>query len=163
LTTKLTAKDTVINLGVFVLLFYLTFIIVPYIQTRETYSNAGKISSHFPVAIIENGKPAIVKWPDYENNVTLYKDKLISSPSQETYNLDGSESFTLRQDKQQRFNLKLNEEDYVFWAEYTIANGVVKPISFRFNGVFSVFWGAIVAFTGTPILNWLRMRYLSHH
>lgn len=163
MATKITSKEGLIALGVFILLFYITFITVPYIQTRETYNDGNKINKLFPVAVVRDGQPAIVKWADYENNVTLYKDKLISNPLNEKHYLNESETFILRQDKKQRFNLELNEEDYVFWAQYKIESGVVKPISFRYNGVFAVFWGFTVAFIGTPILNWLRKRYIARH
>ena len=150
---------TVQKLLIFVFLFGATFVVYPY-ATRQTYTGSSSVSSFFPIAILDYGTPGIVRWAEYQKNVDLYKDKIISTPIQEEYRLSELDFFRLSQEPNNVLNLSLHTEDYNFWAEYSINNGIVKPISFRYTGAFVIIGCFAVALIGTLMIGWVYKRYI---
>ncbi len=142
------------KLLVFVFLFGATFVATPYLVTRQTYTESGNVSPLFPIAIVDHGTPGIVRWYEYQKNVDLYKDKIISAPTQKEYKLSGVEYFTLSSAPNNVLNLSLHTEDYIFGAEYSVTNGIVKPISFGYTGAFVIIGCFAVALIGTPLIGW---------
>jgi hypothetical protein len=149
-----------ITLLIFVFLFGATSYFVPYFITHETYSESSRVDGRFPIAILDHGTPDIVRWREYQKDVDLYKDKIISAPIQEEYKLSELEFFTLASAPNNVLNLFIHEEDYNFWAEYSVNNGIAKPISFRYTGYFIIFVCFAVAFIGTPMIGWAYKRFL---
>jgi hypothetical protein len=156
-----TVGKLLIKLLIFVFLFGATFVAFPYLATRQTYTESSSVSPSFPIAILDHGTPHIVRWREYQRNVDLYKDKIISAPTQEEYKLSELEFFRLSSAPNNVLNLFIHEEDYNFWAEYSVNNGIVKPISFRYTGYFVIFVCFAVALIGTPMIGWAYKRYLS--
>jgi len=159
MATRLKFSEIAINLMIFIALFYGTFIVFPYVATMQHYSGSQDISPLFPIAVMEDGKPAIVKWPKYQLNPSYYQDKIIFTPLQSPCQLSEFEFFTLKRSENNSLKLHLMEEDYSFWATYSVDGGRVKPLSYRFTGAFVVMYCMLVAFIGTPLINWLRVRF----
>ena len=153
-----TLVESAISLCTFVGLFYGTFVLYPYIATSQKYEGLKNVSELFPVAIMESGHAGIVKWSEYINNPAAYKEKLIKVPSEEKFALSDHERFTLKSGRNNSLVLSLYEEDYNFFAEYSLENGIVKPLNFRFTGAFVVLNSILVALIGTPVIGWLRRR-----
>jgi hypothetical protein len=152
--------ETVGKLLIFIFLFGTTFVASPYLATHQTYTESSSVSPLFPIAILDDGTPDIVRWREYQENVDLYKDKIISAPTQEKYKLNELEFFTLTSAPNNVLNLSFHTEDYNFGAEYSVRNGIVKPISFRYTGAFVIIGCFAVALTGTPMIGWAYKRYI---
>jgi len=155
-----TVGKLLIKLLIFVFLFGATFVAYPY-ATRQTYTESSSVSSLFPIAVLDHGKPRIVRWREYQKNVDLYEDKIISVPTQEEYKLGEHEFFRLTSGSNNILNLSIHEEDYNFWAEYSVNDGIVKPISFRYTGAFVIIACFAVAGIGTPMIGWAYKRYIT--
>jgi hypothetical protein len=56
--------------------------------------------------------------------------------------------------------LFIHERDRNYWAEYSVSNGIVKPISFRAESPSVVFFAVPVAFIGTPLIVWAYKLFL---
>lgn len=156
---KSTYLDNLLDLLVSIFLLFVTVHLFPYIVTQEKYSNSKNVNPLFRIAIIKNGAPSIVQWSESEKNPENYKDKLIVNPTQDEYPLSEFEFFTLKKISDNCLILSVHEDDYNFWSAYLIINNSVQPKKFRFNGVFSVGYGFLIAFIGTPLLSWLRRKY----
>ena len=147
-----------VSLGVFCALFYGTFILFPYVVTSQNYSGSDNVSDLFPIAIIESGNIQIVKWRSYLEKPEEFKGKLLLVPSKGKLGLSENEHFTLEFGRNKSLVLSLYEEDYRFWAEYSVENGLIKPISYRFTGAFVILYCFLVALVGTQVIAWLRRR-----
>ncbi len=86
-----------IKLLIFVFLLGATSYVVPYLITHETYTESSRAYTGFPIAILDHGKPDIVSWHEYQKDVDLYKDKIISAPTQNKYKLSEDGTFKLRE------------------------------------------------------------------
>jgi hypothetical protein len=153
--------DKIINIVIFIVLFYGTFHAFPYIATFESYESSTNVNSLFPIATLENGEPRIVRWTEYSKNPSLYENKLITTPDEKKLNINEFEFFTLKAGSNGTLSLALYEDDYNFWSKYSIQNGVVIPISFRFTGAFVIAYCFLVAFIGTPLLGWALKYYIT--
>ena len=160
MTPRLKVSEIAINLLVFMGLFYGTFVAFPHVATMQHYSGAQNVSSLFPIAVMEDGKPAIVKWAQYQRHPAHYQKKIIFTPLQDRYQTSESEFFTLKRGENNVLNLVFKEEDYTFWASYSVDSGQITPLSFRFTGAFVIMYCLLVSFIGTPLINWLRVRFI---
>jgi hypothetical protein len=120
-----------------------------------------KHSGSFLIAIVENGTPSIVKWFKYQENPNSYQNKLYAVTSQEKHKLNEFTFFLLITAPNNSFNLTLYTDDYTYWAQYGIQNGIVQPLSFRYTGAFIIFYCLLVSSIGTPLIRWLWKRYIS--
>jgi hypothetical protein len=153
-----TVGKLLIRLLIFVFLFGATFVALPY-ATHQTYTESSSVWTGFPIAILDHGTPDIVCWGEYQNNVDLYKNKIISAPTQEEYKLsDGF--FTLISAPNNVFNLHVFDGDWHYWAKYSVSNGIVKPISFRGMGPSAMFICFAVALIGTPLIGRAYKHYI---
>ena len=146
--------NATISIGIFCALFYGTFVLFPYV-TSTNYVGSENVSGFFPIAIIENGQVKVVRWREYQQNPAAYKGKLFSVPSEKQFELSPHVHCTLKSGENDSLALSLYEDDYTFWAEYSLKNGIVKPISLRIVGAFVVFYCFLFGFVGTPIVNCL--------
>ncbi len=151
--------ESFISLIEFVVIVVFSFHIVPYFVSAENYTNIDEVHSTFPIAIIENGIPKIVKWSDYIRSPKIFSAMLLTDPSKEMYTLGEYESFSIEKVSSNEYGINYNTDNYKFWSSYAIDNGVVTPNYFRVQGGFvSAFVGMpvfIFAIFLTSILNWI--------
>jgi len=152
--------ETVRILITFAFLFGGTFVASPY-ASHQTYTESSSVKLSFPIAILDHGTPDIVDWYRYQRNVDLYKDKIISAPTQKEYRLSEHEFFRLTSAPNNVLNLFIHEEDWDYWAEYSVSNGIVKPISYRVRTPSVMFISFAVALIGTPLIGWAYKRYIT--
>jgi hypothetical protein len=149
-----------IKLLIFVFLFGATSYVVPYLITYETYTESSRVRETFPIAILDHGTVDIVCWGGYQGNVDLYKDKIISAPTQKKYKHSEDDFFKLRSAPNNVLKLFIHERDRNYWAEYSVSSGIVKPISFRAESPSVVFFAVPVAVIGTPLIVWAYKLFL---
>jgi hypothetical protein len=114
----------------------------------------------FPIAILDHGTARIIDWSSYQRNVDLYKDKIISAPTQkEYYRLSQHEFLRLTPAPNNVLKLFIYEEDWHCWAKYSVSDGIVKPISYRIRTPSVMFIGFPVALIGTPLIGWAYKRF----
>ncbi len=147
------------DLGIFVLLYYGTFALFPYLVTYERYDGTQNVHPQFPIAILQEGKPTIVKWHTYSTAPKNFENQLIQPTSNTQVQLNEIESFELKIDKNGIIKLSLNTDNYGFWSQYSIKNGIVTPISFRFIGAFVVLYGLVIASIGTFLIKRFLAKY----
>ena len=149
-----------INVLIFVFLFGGAYFVLPY-ASLQTYTESSRVSLMFPLAILDHGTARIIDWSSYQRNVDLYKDKIISAPTQKEYKLSEHEFFWLTPAPNNVLTLFIYEEDWHYWAKYSVSNGIVKPISFRVRTPSVMFIGFPVALIGTPLIGWAYKRYMA--
>ena len=135
---------------------------IPYVATGETYQGADRVSPLFPIAIADNGSPAVIRWAEYNRDRSKYREKLLVNVEGGTYPIGRTEVLTITRRAPDSFALTLDTDDYTFWCEYTIENGTVQPRSFRYSGASVVFYASLVAAIGTAIFGWIRRRYMTN-
>jgi hypothetical protein len=150
--TIVTGGKLLIILLIFVFLFGATSHFVPYLITHETYTELSRVRETFPIAILDHGTPDIVCWAVYQNNVDLYKDKIILVPTQKKYKFREDGFLKLRSAPNNILKLFIHERDRNYWAKYSVSNGIVKPISYRVESPSVVFVAVPVAFIGTSLI-----------
>ena len=91
---KASLRQLVETLTAFALLFVGTFFLYPYVATSVTYNSASNVSALFPIAIWEEGNPAIVRWDEYKRNPEAFEGKLIVAPAAVPFELESREFFT---------------------------------------------------------------------
>ena len=129
--------------------------LAPYIMTAEHYDGSRAIHSAFPIAIIEDGKAAIIRWHTYSQAPAKYATVLLADPDQGSYPLADNERIELTRANGNQYDLIYRADNYVFWSGYSIVDGIVQPTYFRFTGAFIVMPVVLVALVGTQLLNWL--------
>jgi hypothetical protein len=154
-------REKVFKIATFVALFFLATAVFPYLATRESYEPAKTINGAFPIAVFDDGKPTIVTWPQYQQNLERYKDKAILGKEEKEYSLNELEHFRLIPEGNNTFRVDLLADDYRYWSVYSIRDGVVHPISFRYTGAFSIFACLPFALAGTSSIWWFRRRRLA--
>ncbi len=149
-----------IKLLIFLFLLRATCDVVSYLITHETYTESSRVRETFPIAILNHGTPDIVCWGVYQRNVDLYRDKIISAPTQKKYKLCEDSFFKLRSAPNNVLKLFIRERDRFYWAKYSVSKGIIKPISFRAESPSVVFVAVPVAVIGTPLIAWAYKRFL---
>jgi hypothetical protein len=152
--------NLLITLLIFVFLLGGASYIVPYFITHETYTESSEARGTFPIAILEHSTPGIVYWGVYQRNVDLYKDKIISAPTQKKYKFCEDGFFKLRSAPNNVLKLFICERDRFYWAKYSVSNGIVKPMSYRAESPSVVFFAVPAAFIGTPLIVWAYKLFL---
>ena len=142
-------------LVIFCVLFCSTYVAFPYIATYQNYQNADDISDLFPIAFMENGRVEIVKWPQYQKDPAAFARKLVLSPRKGKVASSEYSHFELEASRENEVLLSLYDEDYTYWAVYSLENGFVSPRSLRFTGAFVIFYCFLVGLVGTPLIGWL--------
>jgi hypothetical protein len=156
--------ESLVSIIEFIAIAMAAFILAPYLITAEHYDNAGSVRSSFPIAIIENGQPSIVRWDAYRKSPEKYTGQLVMSPYKDSMTsalLAGNERFVIKRSGDNNYQLTYYADDYTFWSEYSIVDGIVRPSYFRFNGAFIVFPVLVIALLGTVTINWVVKRYFS--
>jgi hypothetical protein len=118
------------------------------------------VRGRFPIAILDHGTPDIVRWGEYQNNVDLYKDKIILAPTQKKYKLSEDAFFKLTSAPNNVLKLFFHERDRNYWAKYSVSKGIVKPISYRVESPSVIFISFPVALIGTPLIVWAYKLFL---
>lgn len=151
-----------INIMVFIFLFAATVYEVPYIAHREIYSSTDKINPMFRIAILDEGKPAVIRWNEYQRNPNDYKDKLIVTPPLGFQVSESDESFTLKKTSDGQLSVE-GYQDLIIWLEsnYLIVDNLVQPKKFWFSSVFDFFYAFLIAAIGTPLLSLLCEKYVN--
>jgi len=150
-----TVAKLLIRLLIFVFLFRATFAVLPY-AAHQTYTDSTRVNPEFPIAILDHGKPDIVDWYRYQRNADLYKDKIISVPTQKEYKLSEHEFFWLTSGPNNVLNLYILDGDWNhYWAKYSVSNSIVKPISYRCAGSSLAIICFAVALVGTFMIGWV--------
>ncbi len=151
-----------IGIGTFVAFFLLTMALFPYVATQESYAaGATQIHDGFPIAVLEDGHPKIVSWTEYQSKLAHYKNHALVGAAKKEYAVDEFTSFVLSPEGNQTFSVDYRTDDYRFWSSYAVRDGIVRPISFRFTGAFSVVIGILGGLIGSALLAWIRKRHLS--
>ena len=147
-----TVAKLLIRLLIFVFLFRATFVVLPY-AARQTHTDSNRVNPEFPIAILDHGTPDIVDLYRYQRNANLYKDKIILAPTQKEYKLREHEFFWLTSGPNNVLNLSILDGDWnYYWADYSVSNGIVKPISYRYAGGSLTFICFAVALIGTALI-----------
>ena len=152
-------REKILKLVVFVGLLFFAMMVYPYLATRESYEKSNTIHHAFSVAVLDDGKPGIVTWPEYQTNPQRYK--AIVADTKKEYILDELDHFVLTPEGNSTFRVDYQTDDYRYWSVYSIRDGIVHPVSFRFSGAFSVFICLPLALVGTSLLWWIRRRYIN--
>jgi hypothetical protein len=152
--------NLIITLLIFVFVLVGTSYIVPYFITHETYSEASRVRETFPIAILDHDTPHIVCWGEYQKNVDLYKETIISTPTQKRYKFSEDGFFELRSASNNVLKFFICERDRLYWAKYSVSNGIVRPISYRAESPSVVFFAVPAAFIGTPLIVRAYKRFL---
>ncbi len=161
---KSSIVKSLISIVEFIVIAIVSFVLAPYLITAEHYENSDSVKSSFPIAIIENGQPSIIRWDVYKKSPEKYSGQLVTSPYKDSMTsavLPGNETFVIKRSGDNNYQLTYYADNYTFWSEYSIVDGMVKPSYFRFNGAFIVFPVLIIALLGMVIINWAVKRYLS--
>ena len=137
--------ESYISLIEFVFIFVFSFLIVPYLISGESYTDIAEVHSKYPIAIIEDGSPSIIRWDDYIRSPKTYSVMLFTDPGQDMYPLGKYESFSIIKTSSYEYAVTYNTDNYKFSSKYAIDNGVVTPRYFHVHG------GMIVSFVGLPI------------
>ena len=127
---------------------------LPYILTSEAYPGAKPVHPNFPIAVLKDGAPAVVRWRDYELNPSQYQSKLLipttATPTRHALAEHDTLEVTPRADGV--LDVKYSDEGTIFWSRYRVANHQVTPIAFRFSGPFVAYWALLVAGLGTILI-----------
>ncbi len=120
-----------IRVLIFISLFYVSFLIAPYLLTSQTYNEGQEVSTLFPIAQKVNKDYSVIKWEEYtkQDEVDLVEEELITK-------LINNERIEIEKSKDGLVNLTYYADDYTFWSGYYIINGKVQPVYFRFVGAF---------------------------
>jgi hypothetical protein len=139
-----------IKITVFFAVLFATTTLFPFLVTQESYRHGEPVHGSFPVAVVADGKPSIVRWSEYERNKSLYKGMAFQPNREMEYVTGDMGKFVVKPEGNNVYSVDFLDDDYRFWSRYAVRDGEVQPVSFRFNGVFSVFYGllfgAIAAF-----------------
>ena len=154
--------STAFGLFVFTALFVGTYVLFPYIAIHQTYENGQGVSDLFPIAVTENSQVKIVKWPQYREDPGAYSDKLVLPPMNGVVASSNNDRFTLESGGEKEVLLSLYQEDYTFWAQYSVEDSVVKPLNFWFTGAFVIGYCFLVGLAGTPLIGWLLRKIKTH-
>ena len=155
---------SLISIVGFIAIATAAFTLAPYLITAEHYDNSDSVKSSFPIAVIENGQPGIIRWGTYRKSPEKYTGQLVTSPYKDSMTsalLAGHERFVIKRVGDNDYQLTYYADNYTFWSEYSIVDGIVKPSYLRFNGAFIVFPVFLIALLGAVIINWGVKRYLS--
>lgn len=121
----------------FVVLFSLSFLVYVYLVPREGYITAENLTpSFFPIAIVENGTPKIIRWDKYQKNSTGYKNSLLANPVKDAYFLENGDHFYLEKKTENYFSLYIEHYSVIHESEYEIVDDQIKPKRFRAQMVF---------------------------
>lgn len=129
--------------------------LAPYILTAEHYDGSRAIRSLFPIAIVADGRAAVVQWHVYSEAPEKYAKVLLLEPDRGAYPLADNERLELTRSNGNQYDLVYHADNYVFWSRYSIEDGTVQPIDFRFTGAFIVIPVVILALFGAKLLNGL--------
>lgn len=151
-------RDRLIKLVAFFVLLYASTVLFPYLVTQESYRNGEPVNSRFPVAVLADGKPEIIGWSEYQRDKALYKGMVFQPDTEQEFAIGEMEKFVVTPEGGNIYRVDSLEDNYRFWSHYSVQGGVVQPMSFRSNGVFSVFYGLFIAATGTCLIGWWRKR-----
>ncbi len=124
----------IISVLIFISLFYLSFLIAPYLLTSQKYDGEQEVSKLFPIAQKVNEDYSVIKWEEYTKD---YDVDLVDEEELVT-RIINNERIKLEKSKDGLINLTYYADNYTFWSGYYIINGKVQPEYFRFVGAFIV-------------------------
>ena len=127
---------------------------LPYLMTAEAYPGAKPVHPSFPIALLKDGAPAVVRWRDYELNPAQYQRDLLTptTTAPTRHALGEYETLEVRPRADGALDVKYSGDNYIFWSRYSVARGEVTPIAFRFSGPFVAYWALLVAALGTALI-----------
>ena len=153
-------RTLALQLIAFLVLGYATVLAFPHLVTQRHFAPGDPVPSLFPIAIRQDGHPAIVTWSDYRANPAAFADALVRAPLDGRNPLTGDEHLTLDSAVDGTLTLELHTDDYTFCARYAIEPDRVRPLSLRHSGPFVVFWAAGVGELVALAVGWWRRRRL---
>lgn len=140
--------------------------ILPFIwmiySSTNSYTSPDEVHDMFPIAVMENGTPNIIRWYKFRETPDVYMQNLLTNPTNESSKLDRYDIFTLEMVSDDKYVLVNYTENYTFYAEYSVADETVIPTYLRITG-FNVFFGGVMMLVPTlivvRILHWLFSLY----
>jgi len=131
----------------------ISFKILPYLLTNENYNQNSEISPLFPVVVLNENSPHLIRWKDYSEKLIAF------SPKQEEKIIINKHEYFLIKQINNFVQVDLYTDDYKFYASYEIDRGLIKPSKFHYSGVFILFYALIAAFILTTLTNLLINRF----
>ena len=125
---------------------------LPYLMTAESYPGAKPVHPSFPVAVLKDGAPAVVRWRDYQGNPSRYQGQVLTPATPMRQVLGAHEALEVAPRPDGALDVKYSDEGYVFWSRYSVAHGEVTPTAFRFSGTFVAYWALLIAALGTALI-----------
>ena len=110
--------EKILKLAVFVGLLFVAMTVFPFLATHESYDKANTVNRAFPFAVLDNGKPSIVTWSQYERDRTHYT--ALVADAEKEYSLNEVERFVLTPDGNNNFRVDLHADDYRYWSARSI-------------------------------------------
>ena len=154
MTSSLKLLHGSIKVAVFVVVLFATTALFPYLVTQKTYAHGETVSALFPIAVVVNGKPEIVRWSEYERNKSQYKGIAFQPASKMEFVTNELGKAVVKPEGDHVYSVDFLDDDYRYCSRYAIRDGEVQPVSYRFNGVFSVFYGLFFAAIATFLIGW---------
>ncbi|MFL6660060.1 MAG: hypothetical protein ACJ8GW_18395 [Massilia sp.] len=154
-------NEAVAKWGSSLLVFWLVFHFAPLLITGRSYGENSQIASRFPIAIVVDGRPGIVQWFAYQNHKDAYASKLITGAGRKAFTVGEFGKVVLTSDDGVTFNVDYVDDDYRFWSQYAIHDGMVQPISYRLAGVAILFYATLAGLIWSVLFERVRTLQLS--
>jgi len=153
--------EKLLSIVVFICLLYSALFALSFMFTNERYINNENVSSQFPIAVFEKGKPKIILWYLYNKSPEQYNLLMLKKMTTETYVLNEFEKFTIKKNNANIFTIKYKIDDYIFYSRYQISKNRVLAKSFRLAAAIMVIPALGVAFLLTNLMTNLLLMFFS--
>ena len=107
------------------------------------------------VAVLDQGKPAILRWSEYDKSEHI----LYSPDTEERIQLNKYEFFVIKPENDS-IQLSLHLDDYVFYSEYKVDNQKAEPSSFYYTGAFIVLYSLPLSLLLVGFVKFCWKRYI---
>lgn len=107
------------------------------------------------VAVLDQGKPAILRWSEYDKSEHI----LYSPETEEKIQLGAYEFFVIKPENDS-IQLSLYLDDYQFYSEYKIDNQKAEPSSFYYTGAFIFLYSLPLSFLLVGLAKFCWKRYI---
>lgn len=121
-----------LGLVTFCSLFYLSFLIAPYIVGPRSLPSEQQPSLAFPVLYQSETGYQVLFQRDPNTSLQLVVGRDLRG------RLENNEGFELEQGGDGQWHLTYYADDYIHWSGYSVVNDEVKPNYYRINGAFVV-------------------------
>ncbi len=121
-----------LGLVAFCSLFYLSFLISPYLVGSRSLPSEQQPSLAFPVLYQSETGYQVLFQRDPKASLQLVVGRDLGGK------LENNERFELEQGSDGQWHLTYYADDYTHWSGYSVVNDEVKPNYYRINGAFMV-------------------------